>query len=358
MPNTAISRSSAVEGAIDRLTRDISTQGLRSGDRLQPLRSLAERYSVSYATMQKALDRLSKDDVLDVKQGAGIFIKNLSIYTEPANSLSFSLIMAGYKYDMSCFPVYAKLLYGLESEMAKSNSRLSILRIESPDDIRKNPTLSEADGFFLFWDDTIPGLREYLSSKPCIWLMGKNKIWGDHITYDGFNIGKVAVEYLSSKGHRSVAYVGTNIGGDTGRKLGFKVYSQIQGLDVKWFADENILNQVGNFGNSFNHSLVEKWLDEIIKEKVGAIFAETDALAALVYNALERKGVIVGRDIEILGCNCEESILSSLPKKPASVDVHAESIGRVAVERMKWRIKNPDEDRMVIKLEPKVRVFE
>jgi DNA-binding LacI/PurR family transcriptional regulator len=46
--------------------------------------------------------------------------------------------------------------------------------------------------------------------------------------------------------------------------------------------------------------------------------------------------------------------LDCLHPRPASVDIHAEAIGRRAVDQLYWRLDHPREPRQIVQLEPEL----
>jgi GntR family transcriptional regulator, transcriptional repressor for pyruvate dehydrogenase complex len=64
----------------DNLTRRvldlIRSEGLGMGDRLPPVRSLAERFSVAAPTVREALRRLQASGVVELRHGSGVYVRN------------------------------------------------------------------------------------------------------------------------------------------------------------------------------------------------------------------------------------------------------------------------------------------
>lgn len=54
----------------------IRKEGLRPGDRLPSVRSLAERFSVASPTMRNALGRLQANGVVEIRHGSGVYVRN------------------------------------------------------------------------------------------------------------------------------------------------------------------------------------------------------------------------------------------------------------------------------------------
>ena len=69
-----------------------------------------------------------------------------------------------------------------------------------------------------------------------------------------------------------------------------------------------------------------------------ALFCPADSIAALVYRALATRGLLAGRDISVISCHHERSLVASLWPSLATIDVHPERIGQLAVELLARRL--------------------
>lgn len=74
---TAIKRTSTVGRIVDSLVNHIKLSGLRGGDRLPPERELCEILGVSRPVLREALKALQVMNIIDIRQGAGAYLKNL-----------------------------------------------------------------------------------------------------------------------------------------------------------------------------------------------------------------------------------------------------------------------------------------
>ena len=110
-------------------------------------------------------------------------------------------------------PVYSKVLRGIEDELGKLNYNFIIRNLPEENPEEKIP--HKIDGAILFHTPAMQHnkklLRE-LRNIPCVRIMGdvSDKEFFDHVTYNNRNIGKIAAEYLLSKGHRKLLYLGYN----------------------------------------------------------------------------------------------------------------------------------------------------
>jgi LacI family transcriptional regulator len=69
-----------------------------------------------------------------------------------------------------------------------------------------------------------------------------------------------------------------------------------------------------------------------------AVFVPGDSVTAMVYRALSERGLRVGRDLSLVSCNHEQSLLTGLYPTPTTIDIHAEQVGRRAVDLLAWRM--------------------
>ncbi|MFF3443688.1 GntR family transcriptional regulator [Streptosporangium sp. NPDC002721] len=61
----------------DALRHGVTTMQIRPGEKLPPIRTLAERYGVSRNTVAKAIDRLRAEGVIITRYGSGIYARPL-----------------------------------------------------------------------------------------------------------------------------------------------------------------------------------------------------------------------------------------------------------------------------------------
>jgi DNA-binding LacI/PurR family transcriptional regulator len=69
-----IEKRSRVEQVYDRLRELTTGAGLAVGDRLQPVRTLAQRFGTSVPTVQRAIAQLVEEGVLESRPGSGVYV--------------------------------------------------------------------------------------------------------------------------------------------------------------------------------------------------------------------------------------------------------------------------------------------
>ena len=92
--------------------------------------------------------------------------------------------------------------------------------------------------------------------------------------------------------------------------------------------------------------LVEQWM--AASPRPTALFVPVDRVTLRVYRHLERRGIQPGRDVDIVSCDNEKELLSLMHPAPPSVDLNRQTIARLAVERLLWRMRNGVESPSVV----------
>ncbi len=79
-----------------------------------------------------------------------------------------------------------------------------------------------------------------------------------------------------------------------------------------------------------------------LRPRPTALFVPADSIAVQVYRALALRAVPVGPAMSVLSVNHEHPLLDGLVPRLTTIDIHAEEIGRRAVELLFWRLEHPE----------------
>jgi LacI family transcriptional regulator len=182
-------------------------------------------------------------------------------------------------------------------------------------------------------DDVVKAIK--INRVPFI-ILGRE---GDDIGIDsvytndflgGYEIGK----YLIEKGHKRIGYIGApnDILCSLKRLEGLKKRSLEEGIHIK---DDYV-----KFLKHGDLSLV-KPVDELLKEKVTAIFCFNDTMAYELITILNSKGLKVPEDIAVAGYdNLEEYI--HLPISLTTIDTKKNELTKKAIHTLKLRMQSFD----------------
>ena len=286
-------------------------------------------------------------------------LKRAGTSLSPKRTNRIALLMAGIARPLLYAPVYAAVLHGVEAALADQGKTM-VLRHILPESLSlEEVLLAKVDGVLLFGsvDKFLRGGG--LDRVPCVQMMRQisaDESW-DHVTYDNALIGNLAARHVLSRGHRHCAFVG-EIPTETTEFLvrrgrDFKTVVEGAGGSVVMCLErlefDSALEMYG-----VDPARMAIVVDQLLcaVPRPTAIFVEADMVAQALYLALSARGKVVGKDVEVISCNNEQILLANLNPRPATVDIHAEHVGKQAVEVLMWRMANAKAPRRQVLIEP------
>ncbi len=267
---------------------------------------------------------------------------------------NIAVICFGMEDTLVQLPVVSSALQGIERALSAQGRSLMLANIPKGD--RLPPFLSEehVEGLILKGPNQgqLPAKNELLreiARLPRVWLMGKlPHAKGDHCNFDTEIAGNLAAEHFHAKGHRRVAFFNPKPGQTQFEKLkaSFAVANVRLGQSYTALEsplpDQLVWPLPATTLESNVDRLVETWL-ALPRNRPTALLVPSDRTAVQLYGNLQRRGLVVGKDISLISCNNEKPLLLHLHPPLTSIDVHAELIGRRAVDQLLWRILHPDD---------------
>jgi DNA-binding LacI/PurR family transcriptional regulator len=187
----------------------------------------------------------------------------------------------------------------------------------------------KADGLLLAGERSRFPLEE-IRKLPVVWLMGEldRPETGDQILPDHLRIGELAARHLLDRGHRLLGVTPGRTKSARVRTIGFQMAAEEARASVE---------QVEVGGESATRA-------------TGIFVSDEQPFSNLRSSAVDRREVIY---CGISPIDLDPSCLC------ASIDIRADSIGRLAVERLMWRLRNPQaEDGLWILIEPELVKFD
>ena len=202
--------------------------------------------------------------------------------------------------------------------------------------------LSSVDGA-IFIGNPPPEIQDQTKSVvQVLGAIGGQESW-DHVTYDGYHAGVLAANYLMDQGHEHMALL---LGDDfRGRHQGFIDTLRERGREPLVLSEGGGLYQKSETVHEIDMDALNVRLDTLLaaKPRPTGLFIESDMIAVLLYSVLYARGVIPGKDLDIVSCNNEKTLLAPLIPRPPSIDLHVRWLGKTAVERLLYRMEHPTE---------------
>ncbi len=277
------------------------------------------------------------------------------------------IVFFGMQDTLVQLPVVSTSLQGIESSLSAHGRSLLIANIPNGD--RTPPFISEGrvEGLILKGPNQgeLPSendseLLRYIYRIPHVWVMGRlHNAKGDHCNFDTDTAGRLVAEHLRAKGHKRVAFMNPKPGQVQFEKVksAFLYHAHRLGLDgtllevappgkLTWPLPATTIQDNVD-------ALTQLWAQTPVKSRPTAIFIPSDRTALQLYTSLERLKMRVGADVSVVSCNNEKSLVMNLSPTLTTIDVHADFIGRRAVDQLLWRIQHPGENlSMQILVEP------
>jgi LacI family transcriptional regulator len=282
------------------------------------------------------------------------------------------LICFGMEDTLVQLPVVSAAVHGIEEAVSLSGGTLMFASIPRGD--RVPPFLAEKQvsgvilkgpNMGLLPPESESELLRAIYRLPHVWLLGQlPNARGDHCNFDHEIAGRLAANHLREKGHTHVAFLNPKPGHAQFEPLKSAfIYSGLQRgmkVDVLEPASDRMviswpLPAVAS--EAVVEALVGEWAKVRPKQRATVIAVGADSTAVQLYSALNKIGVRPGKDVGIISCNDERSLIMSLNPSLTTINVGAEMVGRNAVARLAWRLAHGNEDNSVrILVEPKLVV--
>lgn len=260
---------------------------------------------------------------------------------------NIAVLCSGMSQSLISGGIYGPLLHGIQQSLSRKD--MAMVFVESPDPgvLPKLISPNRIDG--LIFSGKYPKLSvvKQLRQFPCVFVLGSlphGSLIGDHVTPNDQSVGWLAANHLIERGHDRLACIipQHNHPAFNLRAQAFQFSAKQRDVDVSVLSyerkgDFSLLIEPGGW-DSDTIELVDQVLEQSLRPT--GLFIPSDYHAALAHRHIRRKGIRLGRDIEIVGCNNEFSVLLGLEPRPATIDIRADEIGSRAVELLLGRMTN------------------
>jgi GntR family transcriptional regulator, arabinose operon transcriptional repressor len=326
------------------LYRKIRTGVYKKGEQLPTEFMLVEEYGISRPTVAKALNDLQEEGVIERKVGVGTFVKNIP---EKEEERYMALLVPDIGRNEMIEPLYSQIARSCESEdytLIWSGALIGSVeeRIQQSFDFCRKYIRQKVAGIFLYPAPDIPGekyhemIRLFLEARIPVQILYQNlSLFPLETEHDFVGIDSYAVGYR------------------IGRIL---LRNKTCHPAICWDRESPVLNPLMTKG--FKEAAAEagepctslilskeslsynKEIEEIRKQGIDALFCTSDSLAADLMTDMLDAGLRIPEDIQIVGFG-NTRYARHLKVSLSSVEVDWEEIGRMAVDLMNLRFKNP-----------------
>lgn len=256
-------------------------------------KELSEQLSVSLVTTHRALQELVMGGVLQRSQGKGTFVHQR--YLDKKRILSETRLGLIFHSEASLADFYhSQILEGVRQSAQQLHADLILLRFG--EDVR-----NECNGYLFVnpLPEELSQLERDAGKRPVLVVGAKSPNRGvGSIDVDNIDLGKLAVQHLSSLGHRRIGFVGgaDHISNNYDRWQGFALACQERGTPA---SEQNVMKN-----NSWRLEEGEKRvLANMLarRDRPTAIFAAGYYFALDVYSAAAAAGLRIPDDLSVVG---------------------------------------------------------
>ncbi len=329
MSTEPVARGQKARHLADELRRGIA--GLRwPGGKLPTEQQLAHEQGVSLNTVRRAVDQLVQDGLVYRRQGSGMYI---------ADQVVGPLVGVAVPSMTYYFP---RIIVGIERELAEHGGHM-MLRSTEWDKAEERKALDSfvkagVEGLIVAPDEPVHdfGLPVVLVERgledPATVheFVGSNHAAG----------ARAAVNHLKALGHTRIGYLER-----TGPHTAPQVYAGLKNDVALTRATER-----------WTAADADRFLEDLLGAEVTGVICFADREANLLLTAALSRGVKVPEQLSIISYDDEVADLSDVPL--TAVSPAKSEVGRLAVNVLRARLKDPEAPRQQISLVPRLIVRE
>jgi DNA-binding LacI/PurR family transcriptional regulator len=249
-------------------------------------------------------------------------------------------------------------LHDIQTGNPRYRVNLSVLFASAPDQLPRELENRKLDGVIIQGIEPAPEHMEQLAHLPCVWFMTRRTTTfaGDYVEPNNEENGRLAAEYLKSKGRKIVAAITTNpdYSAVSRRIAAFVGHAREIGLEAHAIIGKNA-PEVGFLDLTPNHAesatLVKRLLQ--LSPRPTGIYIPVDHFCGSLLRALREAGLKPLQDFHAIIGNYNSMIYHNLDHLPAAIDINLATLMRKVIDHLLWRIENPNAiGRIGIKVSP------
>ncbi|MEV6283747.1 substrate-binding domain-containing protein [Kribbella sp. NPDC051770] len=329
MTTEPIARGQKARHLANELRRGIA--GLRwPGGKLPTEQQLADEQGVSLNTVRRAVDLLVQDGLVYRRQGSGMYI---------ADQVVGPLVGVAVPSMTYYFP---RIIVGIERELAEHGGQMMLRSTEwdQAEERRALESLVTAGvaGLIVAPDEPVDdfelpvvlverGLEDPATVHE---FVGSNHAAG----------ARAAVHHLRQLGHTRIGYLER-----TGPHTAPQVYAGLK--------DDVALTRSAERWTTAD---ADRFLDDLVAEGITGVICFADREANLLLTAALTRGIQVPKDLSVISYDDEVADLSDVPL--TAVSPAKSEVGRLAVNVLRARLKDPEAPRQQISLVPRLIIRE
>lgn len=240
----------------------------------------------------------------------------------------------------------SSVLAAVQKRLSERNLNLIFSQVDHPDALPQAVKAGNVDGILGYGQFPDKAATANLRRIPSVWLMSRSDdamdLWGDRVRPDHVAIGRLAAHYLLERKHKDVAYLNLNPCMSVYEERGEWFRRACEGKVNSFDLIGGIQRKPGSSESDWLDAAADKFVSQWLAQspRPTGVFCPVDRVTVRVYASLIRAGIAPGKDLEIISCDHQAELLSLMQPMPASIELNRNTIARLAVERLLWRMRN------------------
>ncbi|MBP9913199.1 MAG: LacI family DNA-binding transcriptional regulator [Opitutaceae bacterium] len=237
-------------------------------------------------------------------------------------------------------------LLQVQASNERQRVELSVLYSESPNELPRALVERQLDGLIIQGMEPSAACMHKLADIPHAWFMTRRSTTypGDYVEPDNELNGRMAADFLHSRGHKIVAAISTDPSytAIAWRVRAFGERAKEIGLNVL-----NILGKARPGISYLEHAPTHEESDQLARRvfqltpRPTGLYLPVDHFCGSFFRAMRQTGLRPERDYEAILGNYNPVIYHNLDHLPAALDINLPTLVRKVVDHLIWRCENP-----------------
>src|SRR5262245_27359924 len=324
------------------------------------IREVAKAANVSVGTVSRVLNghpTVSPENaervqrVIEELRYKPLRLRSSESVSHPLKDKTVALLLLGMNRSLAGLPCVADAIHGAEAALSEAGANVLLADLPLADRVPAALEHQRIDGVIVkgallgdLFGSGSPGLFEHLRRLPTVWFLGRpdGGDWGDVVQSNDRVVGQIAAGHLLAQGHSRLAVLNPKPDHVTfrQREASFTWHAARAAATVTAFRGRPTSDWELPLRPVDQVELVDGLVEELLatEPRLTAVFVPGDSVTAMVYRALAARGLRVGRELSLVSCNYEPSLLTGMYPPPTTIAFHADRIGRVEVDELAWQL--------------------
>lgn len=237
-------------------------------------------------------------------------------------------------------------LLRVQSANERQPIELSVLYSHSPDELPRAVLERQVDGIIIQGVEPSVSCMQKLAGFPHVWFMTRRSsdYVGDYVEPDNRMNGRMAADFLYSKGHKSVAAISTE---PSYSAIAWRVDAFIERANELDLDVHRILGReqpdISYLQHAPSHEESDSLAQRVLKSNPcpTGLYVPVDHFCGSFFRAMRHAGLKPETDYEAILGNYNPVIYHNLDHLPAALDINLPTLVRKVVDQLVWRIENP-----------------